>query len=59
MVSQDWKKAYVKADLAIHGHVVDVSGQWMSVSLTLGLKLEFNSCGNLVSFHNNYVHLVT
>ena len=34
----------MKADLAIYSHIVDVSGQRMSVSLILGFKLDFSSC---------------
>ena len=34
----------MKADLAIYSHVVDASGQCMSVSLILGFKLDFSSC---------------
>ena len=38
------KKPSVKADLAIYSHVLDVSGWCMSVSLILGIKLDFSSC---------------
>ena len=54
------KKPSVKADLAIYSHVVDVSGQCMSTSLTLGLNLDFSSCNNLVGFYKsiqNYVKI--
>ena len=44
------KKPPVKEDLAIYSHVVDASGQCMSVSLILGFNLDFSSCDNLVSF---------
>ena len=44
------KKPSVKADLAIYSHVVDASGQCMSVSLILGFNLDFSSCDNLVGF---------
>ena len=37
------KKLSVKADLAIYSHIVDASGQCMSVSLMLGFKLDFSS----------------
>ena len=37
------KKPSVKADLAIYSHVLDLSGQCMSVSLMLGIKLDFSS----------------
>ena len=37
------KKPSVKADLAMYSHIVDVSGQCMSVSLILGCKLDFSS----------------
>ena len=33
----------MNADLAIYGHVLDVSGWCMSVSLILGIKLDFSS----------------
>ena len=38
------KNSSVKADLAIYSHILDVSGQCMSVSFTLGFKLDFSSC---------------
>ena len=44
------KKPSVKAGLAIYSHVVDASGQCMSVSLILGFNLDFSSCDNLVGF---------
>ena len=44
------KKPSVKADLAIYSHVVDASGQCMSVSLILGFKLDLSSCANWYSF---------
>ena len=44
------KKPSVKADLAIHSHVVNASGQCMNVSLILGFNLDFSSCDNLVGF---------
>ena len=47
------KKPSMKADLAIYGHVVDVSGQWMSVSLILGFKLNFISCTNWDGFRKS------
>ena len=47
------KKPSVKADLAIYSHVVDASGQCMSVSLILGFNLDFSSCDNLVSFYKS------
>ena len=37
------KKPSVKANLAIYSHVVDASGQCMSVSLSLGFNLDFSS----------------
>ena len=40
----------MKADLAIHGQVVDVSGQCMSMSLILGFKLDFSSGANWDDF---------
>ena len=40
------KKLSVKANLATYSHILDVSGRCMSVSLTLGIKLDFNSCAN-------------
>ena len=44
------KKPSVKVDLAIYSHVVDASQQCMSVSITLGFKLDFSSCDILVGF---------
>ena len=46
------KKPSVKAYLAIYSHILDVSGQCMSVSLILGIKLDFISCANWDSFCN-------
>ena len=43
----------MKADLAIYSHVVDASGQCMSVSLILGFTLHFSSFDNLVSFYRS------
>ena len=40
----------MKADLAIYSHAVDVSGQCMSESLTLGHNLDFSSCDIMVGF---------
>ena len=40
------KMPSVKADLDICSHVLDVSGCCMSVSLILGIKLDFSSCAN-------------
>ena len=44
------KKPSVKADLAIHSHAVDASGQCMSESLILGHNLDFSSCDISVGF---------
>ena len=44
------KKLSVKAVLAIYSHAVDVGGQCMSESLTLGHNLDFSSCDIMVSF---------
>ena len=44
------KKLSVKADLAIYNHAVDVGGQCISESLTLGHNLDFSSCNIMVSF---------
>ena len=38
------KKSFVKAGMAMYSHVVDFSGQWISVSLILGCKLGFSPC---------------
>ena len=38
------KKPSMKADLAVYTHIVDASGQCISVSLILAFKLDFNSC---------------
>ena len=40
----------MKADLAIYSHTVDVGGQHMSESLTLGHNLDFSSCDIMISF---------
>ena len=40
------KKPYVKANMAIYSHIIDVSGRYMSVSLILCFKLDFSSCAN-------------
>ena len=47
-----FKKPSVKADLAIYSHVLDVSRQYMSVSLILGFKLDFSSNVNWDDFAN-------
>ena len=44
------RKPSVKADLAIYSHTVDVDGQCMSESLTLGHNLDFSSCDIMVGF---------
>ena len=44
------KNPSVKADLAIYSHAVDVGGQCMSESLTLGHNLDFSSCDIMVGF---------
>ena len=44
------KKPSVKADLAIYSHAVEVGGQCMSESLTLGYNLDFSSCDIMVGF---------
>ena len=44
------KKPSVKADLAMYSHAVDVSRQYMSVSLILGCKLDFSSCAIRAGF---------
>ena len=44
------KKLSVKVDLAIYSHVVDASGQCMSVSLILSFNLDYSSCDNFVEF---------
>ena len=49
-VLQGWQKPSVKADLAIYSHAVDVGGQCMSESLTLGHNLDFSSCDIMVGF---------
>ena len=43
---------YVKADLAIYSHAVDVCVQCMSEPLILGHNLDFSSCDNMVGFLN-------
>ena len=45
------KKQSVKADLAIYGYVLGVSGQWVSVAIImLSYKLDFSFCDNSVGF---------
>ena len=44
------KRLSVKVGLAFYSHMVDASGQCMSVSLILGFNLDFISCDNLVGF---------
>ena len=44
------KNPSVKVDPAIYSHVLDVSGWRMSVSLMLGIKLDFSSCANWDGF---------
>ena len=44
------KKPSVKAGLAIYSHAVDVSGQCISESLTLGQNLDFSFSDIMVSF---------
>ena len=44
------KKPSVKADLVIYSHAVEVGGQYMSESLTLGHNLDFSSCDIMVGF---------
>ena len=44
------KKPSVKADLAIYSCVLGVTGQWVSVALTLCHQLDFSCCDNSVSF---------
>ena len=47
------KKTSVKVDLAIYScYILDVSGRCMSVSLLLGIKLDFSSFVNWDSFAN-------
>ena len=44
------RKPFMKADLAIYSHKIDVAGQCMSESLMLGHNLDFSTCDILVSF---------
>ena len=43
----------MKADLAIYTHVLGVPGQYESVALMLGHKMDFNCCANRDSFHKS------
>ena len=40
----------MKADLTIYSYAVDIGGQCMSESLTLGHNLDFSSCDIVVGF---------
>ena len=40
------KKTYVKTDMAIYSHKLNVSEWCMSLSLIVGIKLDFGSCVN-------------
>ena len=43
----------------MYSHLVDVSGQCMSVLLMLGFNLDFSSCDNLVGFcESSHIFLV-
>ena len=44
------KKLSVKADLAINSYIVTVSGQYLSVAITLSNKMDFSYCDNTVGF---------
>ena len=44
------KKSFVKADLVVYSHTVDVGGQCMNESLTLEHNLYFSSCDIMVGF---------
>ena len=53
------KKPSVKVDLDINRHIVDASGQCMSVPLIIASDLDFSSSDNLVSFCKfsyNFIH---
>ena len=43
----------MKADLAIYTHVLGVPGQYESVALRLGHKMDFNSCANKDGFRKS------
>ena len=47
------KQPSVEADLAMYSHTVDVSRQYMSVSLILGCKMDFSSCTIRAGFHKS------
>ena len=38
------------ADLAIYSYIVTVSGQYLSVAITLSNKMDFSYCDNIVGF---------
>ena len=40
----------MKADLAIYGLIVGMSGQWEDVATMLNIKLDFCCCDNSVGF---------
>ena len=42
------KKLSVKADLAIYSYIVTVSGQYLSVAITLSNQMDFSYCDNIV-----------
>ena len=46
------KKPSLKADLVIYSYIVTVSGQYLSVVITLSNKMDFSYCDNTVGFHN-------
>ena len=49
----DSKKPSVKADLAIHTHVLGVPGWYESVALMLSHKMDFNCCVNRDGFRKS------
>ena len=50
------KKLSVKANLVIYSHILNVSGQGMSISLILGTKLDFSFCANWMVFANPFTN---
>ena len=50
------KEPSLKADLAIYSYIVTVSGQYLSVAITLSNNIDFSYCDNTVSFHKSSHH---
>ena len=58
MVEQARENLPVKVDLAIYTHMLGVPGQYKSVALMLGYKLDFSCCANKDGFcRDNHIWL--